>query len=697
MKGEQLDASDGFLVLDELALLLGLDRKEILASKGQKLVDLGIDSLQISTLQSWLSPRPSLLNLYNWTVESVLEAGHITRQLLPVTADLETSFKLLEMQESYFIGRYESEGFVPCQVYSEFDFDYLDIQAFNRSVAHVARKHAMLRAHLVDDHCQQVRSIEEFDSSFKGIPVEKRGEADLEKWRHECMSAFSREPDCFWKISATLLPDGSTRLHVLLDMIFLDASSTVLVIADLALVYNSITSGVALRHDTQNSLTFAEYCTAVRSSSASVESQAYWRDRIDLISGPPLLPRARHGSEDTKQRFRRSALSFSPSTWQSLKTKAQHLQITQSALVLAMFAEILRAYSEEANFTLTITTTNRQVGDKSFMHVVGDFTDIVLVSAEERPSFADRAEQVHAGLMNALDHKDMSGLKLMRLLRERRHEPSFSLPVVFTSLLGSEVMPFRSLNGSVPRLVFQRTSTPQVWLDHQVYEVESESGKELRINWDYDTAFYDQNSIELMAQDYRVLIERLASSEWGKESCSEVCLPADVRDLRHRVNATEKHFTGQLLLHERFEANAAQCPDNIALIADELQFTYKQLDRLADSTAALLQRNGVRPGDLVAIVMEKGWEQVVGVIGVLKAGAAYVPVNPSDPDQRIAAVLQQARHPVVLSQGVPMRRRHSWKSSPDQIVLEVTLETDVDELQVVRADPDSLAYLIFTS
>jgi epothilone synthetase B len=104
------------------------------------------------------------------------------------------------------------------------------------------------------------------------------------------------------------------------------------------------------------------------------------------------------------------------------------------------------------------------------------------------------------------------------------------------------------------------------------------------------------------------------------------------------------------LLHEAFLARAATDPSRLAVISERISLTYAELDKRSEAVAALLLKAGARPGRLVAVVMEKGWEQVVAVLAILRSGAAYLPIDPTLPDQRRDYMLSHGRVDVALTQ-----------------------------------------------
>ncbi|NJL23635.1 MAG: AMP-binding protein, partial [Leptolyngbyaceae cyanobacterium SM1_3_5] len=293
-------------------------------------------------------------------------------------------------------------------------------------------------------------------------------------------------------------------------------------------------------------------------------------------------------------------------------------------------------------------------------------------------SFTQRAQQIQAQLWQDLDHRDVSGVEVLRqLARSQQRITSALMPVVFTSILMSEQksdrLPWQS------EVVYSLSQTSQVYLDHQVAEVD----RALVFNWDAIDDLFPPGVLDEMFAAYGRLLDRLADDPACWNATSLIAPSANWS----AFNATETEFPDALLHTLVFDRIAAQ-PDRIAVIAPQRSLTYRELGDRALRLGSHLHRQGICPNQLVAVVMQKGWEQIVAVLGVLAAGAAYVPIDPDLPIDRLHHLLAQTEF--VLTQ--------SW----------LDLQTDLPRLCVDTAEleeaidlpaalPTDLAYVIYTS
>lgn len=220
---------------------------------GVLLGNLGMDSLTATRVRGALSPMPSYQVLYGLTVAQAASAIPTLEEASSSFLGTEDAvpggdgaFELTPMQVSYVIGASQD---CPCQVYSEFDIENLDVACFELAVRRAVAQHPMLHAVIVDGTRQRV-----LPKSKRREPVvsKARAVASLEQRRRECMTAFRSRPNLHWDIQLSRLDERTVRVHLLLDMLFMDATSAMLLCREVAGYYRDLVSRTLLlrRQDT---------------------------------------------------------------------------------------------------------------------------------------------------------------------------------------------------------------------------------------------------------------------------------------------------------------------------------------------------------------------------------------------------------------------------------------------------------------
>lgn len=690
------------------------------------LLELGLDSLMFLNLAATLSTdlgipisASKILRASAWTPTVERLTAHVVEALKSVAptpaegaraffrsddAERNEPFPLNEVQQAYWIGRSTDMalGGVACQGYFELDCEDLDVTRLERAFQALVERHDMLRAVILSDGRQQVLEsvpayrVEVLDLSASTASARAAKLSELRADLSHRLGAADRWP--LFALRATRIDARTTRLHVNLEMMILDGRSAGILFQEWAALY----ADEALTLPPLG-VRFRDYTLAQRAFERSADyegSLRYWQSRLHEMPLGPALPLALDPARLQRPRFVRRSHRLPAHAWSRLKAQAASFGLTPSGVLLGAYAEVLRRWSRRARFTLSVPTFNRLPVHPQVDEILGEFTTLtpLVVDGSRGATFATRAQDAQRQLLDDLEHRHVSGVRVLRELRSAQDGlPELVTPVVFTSHFGIE----RSTNpegpeGATPtstfgEMVFSISQTPQVLLDH----IAQEDRGDLFVHWDAVEEAFAPAALEAMFAAYTGLIERL--SEEGSAvfaEASPVKLPASQVEVRRRANDTGAPESGDLL-HTGFWRQAASHPEREAVIAGQRRIRYGELAERAAWLERYLLARGVAPGELVAVVMERGWEQVVAVLAVLSAGAAYVPIDATLPDERIRMLLSNTQARVVLTQR-SVSARLAW---PQDIA--VATVDDAGQCAPAwgasRQGPDDAAYVIYTS
>ena len=637
------------------------------------------------------------------TTGNAAHGGEELPAVVPDHANRYELFPLTDIQQAYLVGRGTdfSMGNVSTHLYIEVDASNLDLPRLERAWQKVIDRHAMLRAIVLPDGVQRILP----DVPPYRFPVQDLRNADAaaveagllrerERLSHQVIPS-DRWP--LFELSATLMPAGKTRIHISLDCLITDARSFQIMSGELLTYYRDADAQLPLP-----GVSFRDYVLAenrLREGDFYKRALDYWKQRIETLPGMPQLPLARAPETLEEHRFTQRGHELSRSDWEAFQARASQAGITPTAALLQCFGETLAAWSRSPRLTLNLTLFNRMPLHPDVDDVVGDFTSLVLLGIDQldEGSFENRAQRLQKELWRGVDNRFVSGVRVLREIAQMGERVQPMMPVVFTSTLGigsggQDSSSWHHLGEQV----FSVSQTPQVWIDH----VASERDGALWCTWDVVDALFPAGMIDDIFAAYTDRLTQLARSEtsWQQEwvDVLDNILPAEQKRQRDAANATEAPLPKHLL-HESFMARAAAGPDATAIISNDRTLSYGELDRLSNQLARELQNRGVGTNELVAVVMQKGWEQIVAVLGILKAGAAYWPVDASMPAERLHYLLGfgQARIAVTQScRGAAI----DWPGETLRIRIGDAQLAELDAGPVANpATLDDIAYVIFTS
>jgi amino acid adenylation domain-containing protein len=324
--------------------------------------------------------------------------------------------------------------------------------------------------------------------------------------------------------------------------------------------------------------------------------------------------------------------------------------------------------------------------------IIGDFTSMTLVAVDntEVSSFETRSRRIQERLWETLDHSEVSGVQILReLSRVQGQEGKAMMPVVFTSTIGLASDDPGSI-ASRMKVIHSVSQTPQVWIDHQVHE----QNGDLVFNWDAVEELFPDGLLQDMFDAYCGLLDRLAGHEsvWEKDFIS--LTPEWQLAQREQVNSAEASIP-DAPLHKLFLEQAQRRPEATAVLTPARTISYGELYLRSNRLARRLLELGAQPNTLVAIVMEKGWEQVVAALAVLQAGAAYLPIDPTLPKERRWYLLQHSEVRILITQP-GLEQTLEWPGGVSRLTVEAET-TPAEPVSTPQVEPTDLAYVIYTS
>ncbi|WP_330301262.1 non-ribosomal peptide synthetase/type I polyketide synthase [Streptomyces sp. NBC_00503] len=703
-----LDSLMALEVKDALSVALGVSLPLVAFLEGRSVSTLGDQVLEtLGTPEEapagagpeGAAPRPALT-----------AGGDRLPELVRDEAARYEPFPLTDLQQAYLVGRSSAFelGNVSTYFFIEVDLDGVDVDRLQDSLRLMIDRHDMLRAVMTEDGYQrvlpEVAPYEIRTTDLRGCAEEERGARLAELHDEVAGQVFDTGVWPLFDIRATRVTEGRTRLHIGLDALIIDAWSTSTLFREWAAAYRGEAGALP-----EIPLTYREYVVtakAVEETDLYATSLAYWRERIDTLPPAPELTLATDPGALEHPAFTHRSSRIGAEDWSRFKAYASAAGVTPSAALCTAYSQVLASWSKSSRFTLNVLFFNRLPLHEQVGSVLGNFSATTLLEIDSTAStaFGERAGRIQRQLWTDLEHSHVSGVAVLRELnRARGGNARANMPVVFASTVNFAAKEDSAASvglaqhltsiGEGGQEVSSSIRTPQVWLDHQVVE---DAGA-LIVNWDVIEELFPAGMIDAMFDAYLDVLRGLCHEEDAWRRPAHALAPAAELDVRRSANATAGPLpTG--LLHEPFAAQAAAHPERVAVIAPGRELTYGELDGHTDRLGRWLLEAGAGPGTFVGIVMEKGWEQVAATIGVLKSGAAYVPIDANVPAERLRLLLEKSGIRLVLTQS-RVEADTSWPEGTVRLSVDGpgALAVPAGALPASAARPDDLAYVIFTS
>lgn len=612
-------------------------------------------------------------------------------------------FPLLDIPRAYWMGEseYFELGNIVAHVYTEFRAEGLEVRRLQTALDLLVARHEALRVVIDADGMQRVLAeVPAFPlevEDLRGLApalADARVQATRERM-HARGPSTSEWP--LFDFRCQLLDDGQARVHTAFALAICDGRGSQILFDELCRLLNPPDAALAPLE-----LGLRDYTLALdrlRDTPAWRAAWDHWRARAIELAPPPELPLARLPSSLARQSMSRRRARLDAGTWAALCQRAVAHSLTPNTVLCTAYADVLARWSRSRDFTINVLYSNRPPLHAQANELVGNFSATLLLGLEHRAArFVERARALQARLWIDLEHGIVTGVEVLGEWNRVRGEVGRAgMPVVFASTLGNVATGSEEM--VLPagwRDLASGLVTPQVFIDHNVFQREGA----LVYHWDVSDQLFPDGLIDSMFAAYHAHLERLAHDDraWSEARPPLVSTATTQPDAvaAHAVASTASPDT----LVSLFEARATNQPERRAVLCTRRTLSYAQLDRESARVAADLIAKGARSGQLIAVVMEKGWEQVVACLAVVRAGAAYLPIDPSLPTSRRQQLLEvgeveQALTQPWLSETLewPLGLRLGVVIEPSAGISEI----DARQLQARRPAPADLAYVIFTS
>ena len=359
---------------------------------------------------------------------------------------------------------------------------------------------------------------------------------------------------------------------------------------------------------------------------------------------------------------------------------------------LAAVDVLLARYSRQDDIVLGTPIVNRRFVEVE--PVIGPFLNTLVLRADVSggPGFRDLLDRVRASALDAFEHGETPFEQLVTELQPERdlsRNPLFQ--VLFATneqqtppaLDGVESAPF-DMGGLSARF------------DLSINVTDTDDG--LRWRFEYNRDLFDSDTVAAMAEHLQLLVERAIADPGRSVWELPILTVAERSALLQRATATTTDYPRERRFTELFEDRVRAAPDAVAAVCRDEQLTYDQLNRRANQLARHLIERGASPGVLVGISVERSLEMLVGLLAIMKSGAAYVPLDPAYPSERLAFIIEDAAIELLLSE------HHVRSDLPRDLPELVLIDGDAEQIAAWPADDlavdcgaDALAYVIFTS
>jgi amino acid adenylation domain-containing protein len=583
----------------------------------------------------------------------------------------------------------------------------LNLAALKQSLNEIVSRHEALRTNFrtaVDGQPVQV-IVPTLKVSLPVVNLQQfsavRQETEVQQLAtDEAKRPFNLEQAPLFRVTLLWLSEEEYVLLLTMHHIIADAWSITVFMQELSLLYEAFSQGKPspLAELPIQYGDFALWQRQLLQGGCLDVELAYWKQQLD--NSPTLqLPTDRLRFSLQTYQGTSQFLVLSKNLTELLKTFSRRERVTPFMTLLAAFKTLLYRYTEQEDIIVGSPFAGRKRAETE--KLIGCFLNILVLRTDlsGQPSFRTLLERVRSVTLDAHNHQDLPFEKLVEELQPERdlsRNPLFQIMFVYNNDSSSMVVP--ELAGlSISPVGIDSGMAP---FDLTLFV--TNTGQKLNVALEYNIDLFDSFTISQMLRHFQTLLEAIVADPDQPISDLPLLTAAERHQLLVEWNSTQADYPKEACIHQLFETQVERTPDAVAIVFENQQLTYRELNRRSNQLAHHLQNLGVKPEVLVGICLERSPEMIVGLLGILKAGGAYVPLDPAYPRERLEFMLEDAQISVLLTQQPLVNSRFpKYGEYGGRVVLLdtnwVTVNQDNEKISSSGVTDENLAYAIYTS
>ena len=636
----------------------------------------------------------------------------LLQRLLRRQAESERSFAMSAGQQGlWYAFRRDPQStafnvFLPSRVVSK-----LDVDALHKAIDYLVDRHPCLRTTFGDTDAELKQNVQDLlPPEFTIVDASRMDEAELrQKVLAQTQKPFDLESGPLMRMIVFRRGEDDHVVVAVTHHIVVDFWSLILLLSELRTVYRSFASGTAVELEpaAANYASFVAEQQAMIRGTAHQSLSQYWTQTLD---GAPCVLNwyADYRRPDSfTGRAGVVPMALSPAVASKIKQIAKRQSTTTNAVVIAALQVLIARYTREADFLIGSPFTGRC--HRKYEKTVGFFVNVLPLRAElfGNPTFAQLVRRVGKTLRDALQHESLPLAEIVRRMqppRDASRSPLFQLTCTFEkSHLREEdgragfLMPSDQVSANIGGMKLEGYHVPHPTCHHDIEFVFEPDENELRGMICYCRDLFAESTIHRVAENFQRLFESLCDSP-------DVCLDDVPWGASNRPPLDFAGDTKLETLAEQLEGAFRRFSSETALIGGR-QIDYALLNKQSGQIAASLNASGIGRGDLVPVVGRPGPLTITAIVGVIRSGAAVVPIDSSRPSVSLSDLIEDTAARIVLvdemtngSRNTDTNRGDTSVTGIQQLVSRSDALPEWDrDLHPERISADDLAYVIYTS
>ncbi|MBH8571736.1 amino acid adenylation domain-containing protein [Nostocaceae cyanobacterium CENA369] len=673
---------------------LGLDSLKVFELKNQIEADLGVE-VSVADFFEGMSTRSLVINILAQITKDALPSISLTQQ------EQNTSIYPLSFgqQGLWFINQLNPDT-PTYNVSIVINFrGCINLTALQNSLNEIIRRHEVLRTSFTAVDGKPIQVINQAVplnltvEDLRPLPISDRSQEAQRLATEFAQQPFDLSSQSLLRTKILQLNDKSYQLLVTSHHIIADGWSISILIKELAVLYEAFSQGkrsplpqLPIQHGD-----FVNWQRKWLSFDRIHPLLTYWKQKLQGELPVLNLPTDRSPSPVQIFKGAQAKLVLSPTLTKELKNLSRQQGVTLFMTLLTAFKILLYRYTGQTDILIGSPIANRNRAE--IESLIGFFVNVLVLRTDLSGdlSFQELLARVKSTALEAYVHQDLPFEKLVEELQPNR---DLSYNPLFQVMFVLQNVPKPNLNLTDVSVTYEEGYNGTSKFDLTLFMEDSEQG--LVATCEYNTNLFNADTITRMLGHLQTLLTSIVSDPQQRIAELQLLTSSEIQKLLVEWNDTKTDYPQDKCIQQLFEAQVEKTPNAVAVVFDNQELTYQELNDRANQLAHYLQELGVKPEVIVGVCMQRSLEMAIALLAILKAGGAYVPLDPAYPQERLTFMLEDSQAKVLLTQSYLVEL--FAKSNASIVCIDnLQLPSQHRENPSSEVKPNNLAYVIYTS
>ena len=485
-------------------------------------------------------------------------------------------------------------------------------------------------------------------------------------------------------------PDGHGGFVINSHHIISDSWTNGIVANDVALIYSKLKNNENYSKDeTISYKTYIESEIDYKNSSKFEKDKAYWNDLFETVPEIATIPYMKIYSDIDNLSASRLLLSFDDKLLLKIKTYCQEKNLSLYNFFMGIFSLYLGRVSNLNEFVIGTPILNRTNSKEK--QTTGMFINTLplKISLKNENTFIDNLKDIAINSMSLLRHQKYSFQYIIDDLRKK----DSSLPRLYNVLYSYQITKMNKNEESLNHTT-SWTFNKNITDDIDIHMFEWNENNSIKVAYDYRINRYDEQDILNIHSRILYIINQVLKDNNILLKDVEIVTPEEKNKILNDFNNTKVDYPKNKTIINLFEEQVEKTPNNIAVVFEDQKLTYKELNEKANKLARFLLANGAKAGDAIAILLDKSIEMIISILGILKIGGTFLPIDVNYPNERIDYILKNSKSNILLT-------TDDYSKKYTKIIILNVNDNNIKKLSQnnlnINYDVNNVAYIMYTS